>query len=136
MHRIRNPAYRFTCTEGSNPSLSAKCQATMGLSGPVLHFPHNFPHTLSLIYRTNQLLGVQVFALPCASSISSLADPHRTPDYPNPVWSPTQHFYTIPRNQSPPKSAITNNLEVSDARWSSKIKVPKPFRIFSRRLFF
>ena len=24
MHRIRNPAYRFTCTEGSNPSLSAK----------------------------------------------------------------------------------------------------------------
>jgi hypothetical protein len=23
MHRIRNPAYRFSCTEGSNPSLSA-----------------------------------------------------------------------------------------------------------------
>ena len=27
MHRIRNPAYRFSCTEGSNPSLSAKTLA-------------------------------------------------------------------------------------------------------------
>jgi hypothetical protein len=26
MHRIRNPAYRFSCTEGSNPSLSADNQ--------------------------------------------------------------------------------------------------------------
>jgi hypothetical protein len=24
MHRIRNPAYSFNCTEGSNPSFSAK----------------------------------------------------------------------------------------------------------------
>ncbi len=31
MHRIRNPAYRFSCTEGSNPSYSAKWPRFPGL---------------------------------------------------------------------------------------------------------
>ncbi len=31
MHRIRNPAYRFSCTEGSNPSYSAKRPRSPGL---------------------------------------------------------------------------------------------------------
>ena len=31
MHRIRNPAYRFSCTEGSNPSYSAKWPRSPGL---------------------------------------------------------------------------------------------------------
>ena len=30
MHRIRNPAYRFSCTEGSNPSYSAKSPGLRG----------------------------------------------------------------------------------------------------------
>ena len=26
--------------------VSARCQANKGLSGPLLHFPHSFPHTV------------------------------------------------------------------------------------------
>ena len=32
MHRIRNPAYWFTSTEGSNPSFSASCRPLVQLT--------------------------------------------------------------------------------------------------------
>ena len=39
MHRIRNPAYSFCCTEGSNPSYSAKSpfQGLFFSSTPLAH---------------------------------------------------------------------------------------------------
>ena len=39
MHRIRNPAYRFSCTEGSNPSYSAKWPRIRGFFVPIYSLP-------------------------------------------------------------------------------------------------
>jgi hypothetical protein len=43
MHRIRNPAYWFSSTEGSNPSLSARAQTNTGLLGPFCLGPNPVP---------------------------------------------------------------------------------------------
>ena len=43
MHRIRNPAYRFSCTEGSNPSLSASYQVKTTILGRFCFLPTNSP---------------------------------------------------------------------------------------------
>ena len=116
---------------------SASCQVNMGPLGPLLLFPHNFPHALKFECVETAWTKQEYCQLTQHNPINfPPAWPHRTPHYPNPVWSPTQHFHTIPRNQSPTKSASTDNLQASDARWNFTKNGPNPLRIFQRWIFY
>ena len=58
MHRIRNPAYRFTCTEGSNPSLSASYLIKTPLTGRFC-FLHTIKHINKCLPVFDALLLVE-----------------------------------------------------------------------------
>jgi hypothetical protein len=77
MHRIRNPAYRFTCTEGSNPSLSASKSMFMALSRFFCNW-HTIKHINILLHalRTN--------AISCVFQQRNLACfANRSPNHPS-----------------------------------------------------